>query len=233
MANTRAHTYEAGQGSGQGSERGSGQSTEQGPAQTVQPEVQAEVPVQPVQVPGGLSPEVLTAIVQGLIQQQGTQMFQGFQLIADRLHTPFAGGARIGGVREFKGLHPPEFYGSGDPIEADEWFQHVQRLLVSASVPELERVRVAQVQLLGVARAWFDLKFVDCGAGATWAEFQERLYAQFFPEDARSRLVKRFVHLIQGDVRLIRTLTNSTSCAVLVVRLFLLIGTRRGSSWMV
>ena len=107
--------YETGQGSGQGS----GRSTEQVPAQTVQPEVQPS---------GGLSAEMLSAVVRGLMQQQGTQVLQGFQLIADRLHTPFGGGARVGGVREFKGLRPPEFSGKGDPLEADEWFEHVQRL---------------------------------------------------------------------------------------------------------
>ena len=108
MPNTRAHVYETGQGSGQGS----GQSTEQIPSQTVQPEVQTS---------GGLSAEMLAA----LMQQQGTQMLQGFQLIADRLHTPFGGGARVGGVWEFKGLRPPEFSGKEDHLEADEWFEHV------------------------------------------------------------------------------------------------------------
>ena len=133
--------------------------------------------------PAVLPPEPLVQIVQGLLQvqqQQSAQILEGFQALVVNLQALQAvQQVRVGGVKEFKGLHPPEFSGSGSPIDADEWFEHVQRLLIAAVVPEIERVHVVQILLIGVARTWFDVESV--AGEMTWEDFRERFYDQFFP----------------------------------------------------
>ena len=80
-----------------------------------------------------------------------------------------------------------------------EWLEHVQRLLVAAAVPEGERVNVLQIQLTGVARAWFDVEFVGAERDVPWEVFASRFKEQFFPTDAQEDLAEKFLRLEQGD----------------------------------
>ena len=75
--------------------------------------------------------------------------------MAQRTSAP--GVPKVGGTKDFQSLHPPEFDGSGGPLAAKDWIERVEPMLVAALVPEIERVNVLQIQLLGLARSWFDL----------------------------------------------------------------------------
>ena len=62
-----------------------------------------------------------------------------------------------GGLKDFKGLHPAEFDGSGGPIKAKEWITQMEHTMTAALVPEEHRVKIIQIQFIGMARAWYDM----------------------------------------------------------------------------
>ena len=66
---------------------------------------------------------------------------QSFQAIAGGMPTPVSM-PRVGGVKDFKSLHPTEFDGSGGPIKAKEWITHIDHVLEAALIPEADKVKV-------------------------------------------------------------------------------------------
>ena len=162
------------------------------------------------------SPEVLAQMMQGMIQLQQqqvqqnqqardqaqgqvTQIKEGFQLLANSFQGQAGVQQRVGGIKDFRSLHPKEFNGSESPIDAEEWLKGMLMLLIAAAVPEEERVNVVQVQFTGIARAWFDVLYDSVEEDLTWETFSSQFYEQFFPEDARFEIEERFMKLEQGD----------------------------------
>ncbi|XP_072090564.1 uncharacterized protein [Arachis hypogaea] len=68
-------------------------------------------------------------------------------------------GDNTGGVpmtlATFLKVHPPIFRGSTDPIEADHWFQAIERALQAQHVPLNQYVEFAAYQLAGEAQPWW------------------------------------------------------------------------------
>nr|XP_029153239.1 uncharacterized protein LOC112775620 [Arachis hypogaea] len=68
-------------------------------------------------------------------------------------------GDNTGGVpmtlATFLKVHPPTFRGSTDPIEADHWFQAIERALQAQHVPLNQYVEFAAYQLAGEAQPWW------------------------------------------------------------------------------
>ena len=84
------------------------------------------------------------------------QLVQSFQAIAGEMPAPVSM-PRVGGVKDFKSLHPTDFDGSGGPLKAKEWITQIDHILEAALIPEADKVRVVQIQFVGMARAWYDM----------------------------------------------------------------------------
>ena len=52
---------------------------------------------------------------------------------------------KAGGMKDFKGLHPAEFDGSGGPIKAKELITQMDHTLTTTLVPEENIVKIIQI----------------------------------------------------------------------------------------
>ena len=150
-------------------------------------------------VGAGVPPDVWQCVLQGMLQAQD-QNKQLMQMLMERRQPTDRSEevVRPGGVKDFKSLHPPEFNGSGNPIAAKEWLDHVYNLLVAANVPDAVKASVVQIQLTGIARAWYDNLVLSFNGRMTWDQFKTEFCEEYFPSDAQDRLLQRFLYLRQG-----------------------------------
>ena len=57
----------------------------------------------------------------------------------------------------FRAHHPPIFTGGGDPMVADHWFMHVEKVLEAIEITsDTTRIRLAAFQLEGEAQVWWN-----------------------------------------------------------------------------
>ena len=90
-------------------------------------------------------------------------------------------------LQRFRAHHPPTFTGGGDPMVADHWFMHIEKVLEAMeNTSDATRIRLAAFQLEGEAQVWWkwERTFRDLEA-MTWAEFQELFMGKYFPETMR------------------------------------------------
>ena len=53
-------------------------------------------------------------------------------------------------LQRFKAHHPTTFTGGGDPVAADHWFQHIERILEAVEITsDTMRIRLVVFQLEG------------------------------------------------------------------------------------
>ncbi|XP_015950794.1 uncharacterized protein LOC107475649 [Arachis duranensis] len=123
-------------------------------------------------------------------------------------------GDNTGGVpmtlATFLKVHPPTFRGSTDPIEADHWFQAIERALQAHHVPLNQYVEFAAYQLAGEAQPWWQ---AECrllqlqNADIPWEVFQTAFYKKYFPESAREAKEMELMQLKQ-EIRVFSDLVN-------------------------
>ncbi|XP_025661796.1 uncharacterized protein [Arachis hypogaea] len=103
----------------------------------------------------------------------------------------------------FLKVHPPTFRRSTNPIEADHWFQAMERALQVQRVPLNQYVEFAAYQLAGEAQRWWQ---AECrllqlqNADIPWEVFQTAFYKKYFPESAREVKEMELMHLKQGSL---------------------------------
>ena len=53
-------------------------------------------------------------------------------------------------LQRFKSHHPPTFIGGGDPMVADHWFRHIEKVLEAMEITsDATRIRLAAFHLEG------------------------------------------------------------------------------------
>ena len=77
--------------------------------------------------------------------------------------TSFAQARAAGGhgglsnLQRFKTHHPPTFTGVGDPMVADQWFRHIEKILEAMEITsDATKIRLATFQLEGEFQVWWD-----------------------------------------------------------------------------
>ena len=88
-------------------------------------------------------------------------------------------------------MHPSEFDGSSGPLAAKDWIEQVESMLVAALVPEDDKVSVLQIQLIRMARSWFDLLVQSHQGKLSWKDFKGEFDEEFFSADAQDEIVER------------------------------------------
>ncbi|XP_057758308.1 uncharacterized protein LOC130978986 [Arachis stenosperma] len=103
----------------------------------------------------------------------------------------------------FLKVHRPTFRGSTNPIEADHWFQAIERALQAQHVPLNQYVEFAAYQLAGEAQPWWQ---AECrllqlqNTDIPWEVFQTAFYKKYFPESAREAKEMELMQLKQGSM---------------------------------
>jgi hypothetical protein len=75
--------------------------------------------------------------------------------------------------QEFMSHKPPTFASSPDPLDADDWLESVEKMLIIAQCSDQEKVLYVSGRLTGPAADWWDSYIAAHNAvdTITWAEF--------------------------------------------------------------
>jgi hypothetical protein len=104
-------------------------------------------------------------------------------------------------LQDFMWLNPTVYCSSTQPLDADDWLQHITYELESASVAPASYVTFATYFLKGLATQWWDshMRSQHIGTIITWPEFQAAFCARFIPQGIMDRKKKEFRNLVQGN----------------------------------
>ncbi|XP_073121735.1 uncharacterized protein [Henckelia pumila] len=100
----------------------------------------------------------------------------------------------------FQKKGPKEFSGTTNPLVAEEWIRSLETIFDYMGITDADRVKCATYMMKGDASLWWEsvVRGVHLPT-LTWAEFRRTFYAKYFTEDVRSRMVREFMSLRQGD----------------------------------
>ncbi|XP_020272013.1 uncharacterized protein LOC109847181 [Asparagus officinalis] len=73
----------------------------------------------------------------------------------------------------------------------------MDHLLRAAKIPDEDRVDIVQLQLINVARTWWDAEEEKLPRPISWEIFRESFLEAFFPKTARLEMQRQFVMLRQ------------------------------------
>ncbi|XP_073061749.1 uncharacterized protein [Primulina eburnea] len=126
-----------------------------------------------------------------------------------RFQNPAQGGGRglvrqepssEGAYDRFKRMNPPEFMGGADPLAAMEWVKAIEAIFDYLHFEDNDRVSCAVFLLTKTARIWWEATKVTVNVQTLkWNEFKELFYDKYFSTDVKTRKVKEFLELSQGN----------------------------------
>ncbi|XP_048611571.1 uncharacterized protein LOC125585900 [Brassica napus] len=99
-----------------------------------------------------------------------------------------------------KNIGSYKFKGGSDPIEADKWITMMEKNFEAMECPEEYQKKIAVYYLEGDATGWWDS--IDRQRGHTitsWESFKGEFERKYFPPEAKNRLERQFMNLVQGD----------------------------------
>ncbi|XP_057756171.1 uncharacterized protein LOC130975383 [Arachis stenosperma] len=103
----------------------------------------------------------------------------------------------------FQQAGPPVFNGSTNHIEADNWFQAVERALLTQHVRYDQFVEHAAYQLVEEAQQWWQRErrlLHQQNVNITWALFEGAFYKKYFLESLREAKELELLQLKQGSM---------------------------------
>ncbi|XP_073152929.1 uncharacterized protein [Henckelia pumila] len=103
-------------------------------------------------------------------------------------------------AERFQKKGPKEFVGTTDPLVAEGWIRSLESIFDYMGITDADRVSCATYMMRGDAALWWEgaVRGVHLPT-LTWAEFRRIFYAKYFTEDVRSRMIREFMSLRQGD----------------------------------
>ena len=99
-----------------------------------------------------------------------------------------------------KNIGSYKFKGGSDPIEAGKWITMMEKNFEAMECPEEYQKKIAVYYLEGDATGWWDS--IDRQRGHTitsWESFKGEFERKYFPPEAKHRLERQFMNLVQGD----------------------------------
>ncbi|XP_016192696.1 uncharacterized protein LOC107633602 [Arachis ipaensis] len=105
----------------------------------------------------------------------------------------------------FRKADPPVFTGSTNHTEANNWFQAMERALLTQHVPYDQFVEHAAYQLVGEAQQWWQGErrlLHQQNMNITWALFEEAFYKKYFLESIKEARELEFLQLKQRSMNI-------------------------------
>ncbi|XP_044386669.1 uncharacterized protein [Triticum aestivum] len=105
-------------------------------------------------------------------------------------------------LSDFIKLHPPTFYHSVEPLNANDWLRSITHKLRSALVAEADKVTFVAYHLEGPASLWWENYEAMRPAGqvTTWVEFSEAFCEHHILESLMDRKREEFCSFTQGTL---------------------------------
>ena len=115
-------------------------------------------------------------------------------------------------LQRFKARPPPTFTGGGDPMVADHWFRHIEKILEAMEITfDAIKIRLAAFQLEGESQVWWDwVKTSRDLEAMTWVEFHELVMSKYFLTTARHAKAREFLELKQGTMTVMEYVAKFT-----------------------
>ena len=101
----------------------------------------------------------------------------------------------------FMRLNPPQFDGTGGYSDAEEWLEKINAKLVLCRAPVDDMVELAEQQLDGDARFWWNgarRNYVGEAIKIPWEWFEQQFIRRFLSNIHREALRRKFLELTQG-----------------------------------
>ena len=103
--------------------------------------------------------------------------------------------------KSFQDVHPPEFKGTADPIEAKAWLKEIEKAFQLVNVSEDKKTEYASYFLKSEASYWWESTKVLEGEGVvTWPRFTELFLEKYFPNFMKDQMEIKFLELKQGNM---------------------------------
>ncbi|XP_063944973.1 uncharacterized protein LOC135151190 isoform X1 [Daucus carota subsp. sativus] len=103
--------------------------------------------------------------------------------------------------KSFQAVHPPEFKGTADPIEAKAWIKEIEKAFALVKVGEDQKTEFASYFLKTEANYWWESTRVLEGEGIiTWQRFTELFLEKYFPSYMQDQMEIKFLELKQDDM---------------------------------
>ncbi|WOH00701.1 hypothetical protein DCAR_0520075 [Daucus carota subsp. sativus] len=101
----------------------------------------------------------------------------------------------------FQSMHPPEFKGTADPIEARNWLKEIEKAFELVRVGNEQKTGFVSYFLKGEANYWWDSRKVVEGTGTvTWERFTELFLEKYFPTYMQDQMEVKFLELKHGNM---------------------------------
>ncbi|PKA59369.1 hypothetical protein AXF42_Ash001463 [Apostasia shenzhenica] len=105
-------------------------------------------------------------------------------------------------LEKFKKLDPPYFKGTGDPDEAEDWINKLEKIFAAMKCGDEDRIRFPTFMFEGQVEYWWKSiqpRLLE-RASLSWAKFVEVFFEKYFSDVVRDRKVLEFIKLEQGDL---------------------------------
>ncbi|KAL8115323.1 hypothetical protein AgCh_021973 [Apium graveolens] len=98
-------------------------------------------------------------------------------------------------------IKPPEFKGSGDPVEANAWLKKMEKAFEFVEAGTEQKTKFASYFLNGEANYWWEsTRALEGGEFITWERFTELFLEKYFPRYMKNQMEIQFLNLTQGDL---------------------------------
>ncbi|XP_057502680.1 uncharacterized protein LOC130786384 [Actinidia eriantha] len=102
-------------------------------------------------------------------------------------------------IQQFRDLRPPTFEGTTDPEVAMRWLQEIRKTYTVFPCTDAQKVSFAAYIFVGEAHEWW-LLTSEREPNMTWERFQAVFDDKYFPQALKSKKLKEFIHLKQGNI---------------------------------
>ncbi|KAK1577013.1 hypothetical protein Q3G72_018432 [Acer saccharum] len=108
-------------------------------------------------------------------------------------------------LEQFKKLGPPVFKGTTDPLTAEAWLKHIEKVFTAINCPNEQKVIFASFVLQDEADHWWDATSrilrttLRENNPITWEMFTNAFNEKYFPDRVRFKMERDFLSLRQGS----------------------------------
>ncbi|XP_073129104.1 uncharacterized protein [Henckelia pumila] len=103
-------------------------------------------------------------------------------------------------AERFQKKGPKEFSGVTDPLVAEGWIRYLENIFAYMGLTDADKIKCAVYMMKDDAALWWEGAVRGVNPQTlTWEEFKRMFFAKYFTEDVRSRMIREFMSLRQGD----------------------------------
>lgn len=104
------------------------------------------------------------------------------------------------GLTEFLRVAKPFNGRVVDPIAAEDWIEHMEKVFDAQEVNEDQKVKFASYMLEGLANDWWRTTKLHLTPPISWLVFRDTFFTKYFPGSFREEMQRRYFELKQDNM---------------------------------